>query len=130
MGTNQTPYVLTLELQGLPKRINQLSGAHWRVRHAETTRWHKRVLGRMMLSRAPPPPRPLERAKIRFIRYSSRAPDFDGLVHSFKPVLDALRKCLVIKDDSMEVIGQPEYEWRKTTPRDGRIEIFVEEIKD
>jgi Holliday junction resolvase RusA-like endonuclease len=82
----------------------------------------------MLAQRLAPPDRPLEKAEVTLIRYSSRSPDYDGLVHSFKPVVDALKKCLIIKDDNMQVIGRPEYQWIKASPKEGRIEIIVREI--
>lgn len=121
-------YQLHLTLIGLPKRPNQSSGASWHSRHRESQRWHKRVLGRMLLERKSPPPAPLKRAQLTLIRHSSRAPDYDGLVHSFKPVVDALKKCLVISDDNMGVIGRPDYKWEKAGQKAGKIEIRVLEI--
>lgn len=121
-------YRLHLVLEGLPQRINEAPGASWHSRHREAQRWHKRVLGKLITSRQNPPPFPLVRAELKLIRYSSRAPDYDGLVHSFKPIVDALRKCLVIADDNMSVIGKPDYRWEKIGPKLGRVEIVVREI--
>lgn len=123
-----TLYRLELEISGLPKRFNQGQGSHWTVRHQEAQKWHKRVLGRMVVTRSFPPKRPLSRARVTLIRYSSRAPDFDGLVQSFKPVMDALKKCLIILDDNMEVIGKPDYRWEQTCRGEGKIRILVEEV--
>ena len=40
-------------------------------------------------------------------------------------MLDALVKCKIIVDDKPEVIGQPEYEWRKAPRLEGHILIEV-----
>jgi len=82
----------------------------------------------MIVARVAPPSRPLKNAKLKLTRYSSRAPDYDGLVQSFKPVIDALKKCLIIEDDSMRVIGKPDYCWEKARQRAGKITIEVVEI--
>jgi Holliday junction resolvase RusA-like endonuclease len=125
-----SPYRLSIELIGLPKRFNQGQGAHWSTRHRESQKWHKRLLGKMVVTRARPPELPLKRAHLKLTRYSSRAPDYDGLVQSFKPVVDALKKCLIISDDSMAVIGKPDYCWEKTGQREGKIKIELIEIID
>ncbi len=127
---NQNPYYLSLTLIGLPKRFNQGQGAHWSVRHRESQKWHKRLMGKMILSRISPPARPLAKAHVTLIRYSSRAPDYDGLVQSFKPVMDALKKCLIISDDNMKVIGRPDYRWECAKQNEGKIEIIVQERRD
>lgn len=61
------------------------------------------------------------------IRRSSRSPDYDGLVHSFKPVMDALKFHGIIQDDSMANIGVPEYRWEKTQSGKGHIQLIVEQ---
>lgn len=123
-------YRLELELIGLPKRINQAPGASWHSRHNESRKWHQRVLGSMIVKRLTVPPMPLDRAKVTFIRHSSRCPDYDGLVHSFKPVMDALKKSLIIKDDSMAHVGIPEYKWVLAKKKEGKITVIVEEIQN
>lgn len=123
-------YRLELRLIGLPKRINQMSGTHWAVRAREATKWKARLAGKMILTRQSPPPAPLQRAKVTLVRHSSRCPDYDGLVVSFKPVMDALVTALVIRDDSMAVIGQPTYEWKPAAKLGGFVTILVEEVPE
>lgn len=125
----KTPYVLRLVIIGLPKRYNTISGTHWSLRAKEARKWHQRLLGRMITQRISPPRKPLARAKLRLTRYSSRPPDYDGLVQSFKPVVDALIKTLIIADDNMEVVGKPEYNWERVPANEGKILIEVEEIQ-
>ncbi len=127
-GTANVPYKLEIELLGLPRRFNEGQGSHWTVRHRESQKWHKRLLGKMILSRQSPPLKPLKKATLTLVRYSARAPDYDGLVQSLKPVVDALKKCAIIEDDSMAVIGRPDYRWEKAPQLEGKIRIIVEEV--
>jgi hypothetical protein len=52
------------------------------------------------------PNAPLEKANITLIRHSHRTLDYDGLVGSLKPVVDALVSCGVLSDDSWKVLGR------------------------
>lgn len=74
------------------------------------------------------PPKPLKKAKITLTRHSSVSPDFDGLVSSFKHILDGLIDAKVIQNDKFENIGAPEYVWEKTGRRAGRVTIEVLEV--
>jgi hypothetical protein len=72
---------------------------------------------------------PYKKAKFVLTRHASgRPPDFDGLVSSFKWVLDSFVKSGLIIDDSMEVIGQPEYRHEKAPRLKGFITIEFEGI--
>ena len=62
---------------------------------------------------------------IACLLYSSKPPDSDGLVISFKHVLDALILADVIIDDNYMVIGMPDYKWQKQTRGKGYIEFEV-----
>lgn len=121
-------YSFKLRIDKLPERFNQRQGASWKSRHMNSKMWFHLVGMAMKTNNIYCPDSPLTKAKLKFIRHSSVEPDFDGLVQSFKPVVDALKKCGVIEDDRMSVIGQPSYEWFVTSPKKGFIEIQVEEI--
>jgi Holliday junction resolvase RusA-like endonuclease len=54
--------------------------------------------------------------------------DHDNLAASFKCIADALVKWGVLHDDAPEFIGRPEYLHAKAPPKQGRVEILVEEI--
>jgi len=72
------------------------------------------------------PIKPLEKAKIDIVRYSHRTLDYDGLVGSMKPVVDALVSCGVLKDDSWKVTGQWNVNQRFRPKKDGPLlEIMV-----
>ena len=70
----------------------------------------------------------LKKAKCTLYRFSAKEPDFDGLVHGMKPVLDGLVESEVLVDDCMSVIGAPTYIWAKCKPNAGKIRIQVEEL--
>lgn len=55
--------------------------------------------------------------------------DHDNLVSGFKPIIDGLVRCGVLADDKWENIGFPVYHWEKSSPKDGKIIVLVEESK-
>ena len=118
-------YKLELTIHELPTRYNQGMGAHWTQRHTESKKWVS-LIGREIFVHTKPK-EPLKSAMLTLTRHSSVAPDYDGLVQSFKPVVDALKKLGIISDDSMKVIGKPTYGWEKAKPKEGFITITVEE---
>jgi hypothetical protein len=76
------------------------------------------------------PRQPLQKATITLTRFSSNEPDFEGLVSSFKPVLDGLIEAGVILDDHPSVIGQPVYLWERCKAGSGKIRIQVRSVLD
>ena len=101
-------YSLHIKINELPKTINAIGRAHWANKVREARYWHQLVrieIGDHI------PTKPLSRAHISCLRASSRCPDYDGLVSSFKHVIDALRVSGVIEDDSMQHIGMPDFKW-------------------
>lgn len=118
-------YVLEFELPGLPKTTNAIGRAHWAVKVREVRSWTAAVMALIAHKR---PLEPLSRATLTLTRFSSAEPDYDNLVISFKPVIDALVRAQVLTSDKPSVIGQPEYRWEKAKPRQGMIRVRVEEI--
>lgn len=116
-------YHLAIELQGLPPTANSSMRGHWKAGFYARKKWKDLVMQAAKLQGLPPTP--LTTAKITLTRYSSSEPDFDGLVTSFKPCLDALTTIGVILDDKMSVIGAPTYIWEKCMRGKGRIKIEV-----
>jgi hypothetical protein len=51
------------------------------------------------------PGSPLQRVRLKLFRNSNRMYDYDGLVASFKPVIDGLQHCGIIKHDGWYVTG-------------------------
>lgn len=117
-------YKLDIIIPALPKRINQTAGRHWRVKHKESKKWVRLVGAHVRWNF---PKQALKKAKLTLIRGSSVEPDPDNLAHSFKSVCDALVKLNIIIDDKTSVIGKPDYQWVKATPRKGFVRVIVEE---
>lgn len=92
--------------------------------------WHERVAA-LVISKKLKPPEPLTRVRMVCIRYSATTKgqiDYDNLVYSFKPIIDALVKCGIMVDDNMGVIVEREYRWIKAKRKDQRVTITIEEI--
>ena len=123
-------YAITITINELPKAVNAWRGKHWRVRYAEDQKWVRNIAN-ILLSGRPlmKPASPLKKARLTLVRYSSRCPDHDGLVSSFKTVIDALVRNGVLEDDSYQHIGMPEYLWEKAPPKAGKIRVSVEEVR-
>lgn len=119
-------YSITFELPGLPRMANASGRSRnfWAIKK-ETDQWKKWV-GQVA---CPRPPSPLVRAKLTLIRFSSSEPDFDGLVHGFKPVIDGLKECGVLLDDKARNIGQSSYSWEKAPAKQGKIRVVVEALE-
>lgn len=105
---------------------NSLIRKHWAIITKEKNKWHGLV--RWYL-RHNTPKAPLKKAKLTLTRYSMRSPDYDGLVGSFKYVLDGLVKAGVIIDDKVSVIGDSKYNWVKAKKVDQRIEVVIEAVR-
>jgi Holliday junction resolvase RusA-like endonuclease len=118
-------YKLEFEINGLPKRINQSYNKHWYCRKEEADKWLKYV---SLIITGKKPPNPLLKARLTLIRHSSVCPDSDGLVSSFKHVIDALRKSGVIVDDKFQNVGMPTYLWELAKRGQGKIVVKVEEV--
>jgi hypothetical protein len=116
-------YRLEFTLDGLPKMTNRGVGKHFRVYMNHRDAWAHKVIfatvGKL-------PPKPLQKAKLTLVRCSSTEPDFDGLVSSFKAILDAL-KGRAIADDRPSCIGSPTFLWEKAKRGRGMVKVIVEE---
>jgi Holliday junction resolvase RusA-like endonuclease len=119
-------YAVHFLIEMLPKTVNAWRGKHWRIRYAEDQKWVKRIAGELTV--VGKPQAPLKTARLKLVRHSSSCPDHDGLVSSFKTVIDALVRNGVLEDDSYAHIGMPVYGWAKARPKHGHIEVTVEEI--
>lgn len=120
-------YHLKLEIveYGLPMTYNTLGRKHWRYKVKESTKWRSLVCNLI-----PPwnrPAKPLAKSRLILTRFSTKSPDFDGLVSSFKAVIDGLIDAKVIENDTPEHITT-EYKWAKTGPNAGRISLEVMEV--
>ncbi len=101
---------------GLPPLQSHRRRAHWAQVHREDRVWKQAVHWRFA-TRAPSAP--LSHAGVTCIRVSMQEPDYDNLVHSFKPLLDGLVAARVLEDDKPRnfVGGHPDYHWRKAPRR-------------
>lgn len=96
------PYELMIQIDGdLPKAMNKVMRSHWGKNNSDQKRW-KRLVGQPALIFKPD--KPLSKFRILAIRYNYRLLDYDGLVASLKPIVDAL-KGIVIEDDRYTMTG-------------------------
>lgn len=95
-------YTLDLTFHSLPKSLNKaLRTNRWKA-NAANKGWDMLVFGMVVRKR---PPEPLKKARIKLVRHFYRTLDYDGLVGSMKPVVDALVSAGVLQNDSWETLG-------------------------
>lgn len=116
-------YVFEFELPGLPKTSNVGLYTHWAKKLVEAKKWKRLV---MEATHRFKPAQPLTSAALTLTRMSSSAPDFDGLVSSFKHIVDGLVVGGILIDDNMSTIGAPTYLWEKCSPKAGKVKIRIE----
>lgn len=120
---------ISFEINDLPKTTNSGGRAHWALKVREAKKWKKMVLEQLIAKDNWQQMNfPFQKAKLTLTRYSSKEPDFDGLVSSFKHVIDGLKEAGVIIDDKVSVIDQPIYLWSYARPRQGKIKVEVESV--
>lgn len=121
-------YRLEFELPGLPRMANIASGrSHWRYAHQEAATWKQAV----KLAVGPrKPKKPLPRYRLILTRFSSVEPDFDGLTRGFKSLVDGLKMAGVIEDDKLSNSGAWDCQWDRARPREGKVRVVVEEVKE
>lgn len=115
-------YSLSIEIPGLPKTINAIGRSHWAMKAREAQYWKQCVITFTFNKK---PSKPLQKARVKFTRFSSVAPDGDGIVSSFKHILDGLVAARILENDKLENIGMPTYEWEKAKQGAGKIRIEV-----
>ncbi len=120
-------YQATIEVDGLPLTTNAMNAQGKWTRIKDKRKWHD-LIGKYLLLHRLKPSAPLKRARLRLSRFSSKLPDYDGLVGSFKSCVDALVEFDVLEDDSLNHIGMPEFHWEKVRPKLGKIKIEIWEV--
>jgi hypothetical protein len=121
-----TPYSLEFRIEGLPKTTNAKRGfGHWAQYYRESVKWKKEIIPYLVSKK---PPSPLQKARLTLTRWSSVRPDHDGLVSSFKHVIDGLVDAGVLVNDKFENIGQPDYRWEKAPQGKGFITVVVQQV--
>lgn len=96
-------YRLEFELSGLPKSQNVLMRGNRLAHHKTATKWKREVF---YATRGQLPFMPLGRAFIRLTRFNYRPLDYDGLVGSFKCIVDGLVEAGVLKNDTWKITGK------------------------
>ncbi len=116
-------YDIIIKIDDLPMTRNAIADRRW-TRKKEADKWHQ-LIAYAINER---PIEPLKKAQLTLTRYSSAMPDYDGLVSSFKFPIDGLVKVNILKDDNLKVVEHPQYHWKRVKPKQGYIEIRVQEI--
>lgn len=120
-------YILNIAIPSLPKMPNVTIWSNNFKVNDHNKNWYNIIY---FSTRKYVPKSPIEKYKIKLTRYASREPDYDGLVGSFKPVVDGLIKANIIKDDKLSNSGKWDVNWvYEKTRKNGRIEIYIEEVK-
>lgn len=119
-------YKLEFQIDDLPNTTNNSVRLHWIVKAKEANKWKTRVV--YLARHNGLPKEPLKYARLTLIRGSSREPDFDGLVSSFKHIIDGLITAKVLENDKMTNIGIPTYHWEKAKQGKGFIKVVVESV--
>lgn len=117
--------ILEFEINGLPRMTNT-SRVHWTKKMKEASKWKHLAVAAAVQANGDWIKEPMQKAKLTLIRFSSVEPDFDGLVSSFKHVIDGLVEAGVIVNDKVSNIGQPSYKWTYAPPKKGKIKVRVE----
>ena len=118
-------YSLEFTISGLPRIFTNGSHGHWTIKHKARLTWAKLVAQAIGAKK---PSAPLKIAHAEFVRVSSKEPDFDNLVSSFKGVRDSLIKCGIIENDRSSNLPNPKYLWEKAAPKRGFIKISIKEV--
>ncbi len=124
-------YRLYIQLDQLPKSLNKKLRSHRFKNHSENKSWDNLICNQFLNwdTGAKLPKTPLKRAKISILRHAHRTLDYDGLVGSMKPVVDALVSAGVLSDDSWNVLGKWDVDQRFRAKKEGQLlEIIVQEM--
>ena len=95
-------YQITLNIETLPKSLNKAFGAG-RWGRSKQNKMFDLMIASML--RGSLPAKPLQKAHISLTRHFYRTLDYDGLVGSLKPVVDALVTAGLLIDDNWKVLG-------------------------
>ena len=122
----RTEMIIQFTIPELPVTLNLLMRMHYQKRGVYDRRWKEQVHW-TLIAEGLLPPKLFSKAEIFLYRFSPRMLDFDNLVGSFKPVVDAL-KGVVIVDDRKAILGDRwEVSQIQCRKADSRIVVRVEE---
>lgn len=119
-------YELKFEIQDLPSSTNSLGRKHWAIKAREARKWRQLVCLTIASEGHRKPQTPLKKATLKLVRFSSVCPDADGIVSSFKHVIDGLVDAKIIANDKISNIGFPKYDWQPAPRGKGKILIHVQ----
>ncbi len=120
-------FKLYLEIDAVPKSLNVKLRSHYLKNHRERLAWTN-LIGYHLKDR---PEKPLSKVSISIVRHAHRMLDYDGLVGSMKPIVDALKHLRIIIDDSWNVTGAWNVSQKFRPKAEGqRLEILVQELPD
>lgn len=114
----QIPAVVRLVVMGSQLTLNRLLRTHWAMRRRRQRRIEWELAAQLAGQRGKLQ-LPFAAARIVVTRYGCGVePDHDNLVAGGKLILDALRKCNVIADDSPGCVGAPAFFWVRARSAD------------
>lgn len=119
-------YKIETSFNQLPLSLNRALRTNRYKSNQKNKVWDLLVLGK---TRFKLPPEPLKKARIKIVRHFYRTLDYDGLVGSLKPVVDAFVSAGVLKSDSWEVLGvwEVSQEFRPKS-QGGLLTVIIEEV--
>jgi hypothetical protein len=117
-------YKLELKIDHVPKSLNIALRSNRHKNNKLHKQWDQLIYLKCARNL---PPKPLKKAKISITRHFYRTLDYDGLVGSLKPVVDALVTAGVLIDDNWGVTGPWIVDQVFRPKKDGPLlEIFLE----
>lgn len=118
-------YRLEFTLSTIPLTFNQLISKGWRARFGNFSKIKKEI---HLLTLKTKPKKPLNKARVKLVRYSPGTLDRDNSFATFKPILDGLVECGVLVDDGFEMVNRIEIIQVKCKQAERKIEVIVEEV--
>ena len=117
------PYRLELTVPGLPPMNTATTRRHWSHGAKVAARW-RQIIAALVGRKKPAVPLPF--AIVTLTRCSSVEPDYDNLVMSCKPVIDALKHAGVVLDDKSKHLVR-HYGWEYSPRGKGQLRIVIEQ---
>ena len=110
----KTLFLISFSIKALPPLGNAQTRKHFRERMKDVEVWAilvKAAIGKSI------PKSPSPYCLLTLKRFSTKMPDYDGLVMSFKHVVDGIKNAGVLVDDNYAVTGQWDVTWAKVSHR-------------
>lgn len=85
---------------------------------------------RVVLADGRVPEKPLDRVKMLCERHSTKEPDYDNLVASFKPIRDGLVEMGLLIDDKPSILVKCDHRWVKASRGAGKVRILLRAASD